>query len=422
MTLQFLTTLLKIFNMRTLLLSTILIAHLASAQCDNGRYSSFIFSDYQVTSNIVYGNNQTYLGVSEDLTMDIYQPVGDIASDRALIMMAHGGSFLTGSKTGPDVVGFCINMAKMGYVVASINYRLGFPIINMQAGATAAVMRGTQDMKAAIRYFRKNVAENGNQYGIDPNQIYAGGVSAGGFIALHLAYLDQESELPSFLDMNATGVQGGLEGQSGNPGYSSDVKAIVNICGAIGDTAWIQPGDEPACHFHGTNDNTVPYGSDMLSVLGIPVTDVDGSYSINEKMNQIGLEHCFEIHENQDHVPSLASAAYADTTLSMMTQFLAAQICNTDYNCEYQSISTGISHHQSMTNYVAAFPNPTENGFNITGILPDDVVLIYNSTGTLVYSFSANQGTWIATENWPNGLYFICSSNQRFSAVKLLKQ
>ncbi len=408
--------------MRTLLLSTILIAQLATAQCDNGRYSSFIFPDYQVTSNILYGNNQTYLGVSEDLTMDIYQPVGDIASNRALIMMAHGGSFLTGSKTGPDVVGFCISMAKMGYVVASINYRLGFGITNMQAGATAAVMRGTQDMKAAIRYFRKNVAENGNQYGIDPDQIYAGGVSAGGFIALHLAYLDQESELPSFLDMNATGVQGGLEGASGNPGYSSEVKAIINICGAIGDTAWIQPGDEPACHFHGTNDNTVPYGSDMLSVLGIPVTDVDGSYSINEKMNQIGLEHCFEIHENQDHVPSLASAAYADTTLSMMTQFLAAQICNTNYNCEYQSISTDVTDNKAMVNEVIAFPNPAENGFNIRNLASNDIVLIYNSTGALIETFSTQQGTWISTENWPNGLYFISSTNHLFSTIKLVKQ
>jgi carboxylesterase type B len=74
--------------------------------------------------------------------MDIYQPAGDVSAPRALVVMAHGGSFITGSKTGPDVVGFCQDLAKMGYVVASINYRLGFGIANLQAEATAAVMRG----------------------------------------------------------------------------------------------------------------------------------------------------------------------------------------------------------------------------------------------------------------------------------------
>ena len=408
--------------MTRFLLLFCLIAQIGFTQCDNGRYQSFIFSDYEVISNIVYGNNQTYLGVSQDLTLDVYRPVGDVSTTRALIMMAHGGSFLTGSKTGPDVVGFCVSMAKMGYVVASINYRLGFPITNMQAGATAAVMRGTQDMKAAIRYFRKDVAENNNQYGIDPNEIYAAGVSAGGFIALHLAYLDQESELPSFLDMNAAGVQGGLDGQSGNPGYSSDVKAIVNICGAIGDTAWIQPGDEPACHFHGTNDNTVPYGSAMLSVLGIPVTDVDGSYSINEKMNQIGLEHCFEIHEGQDHVPSLASPAYADTTLSMMTQFLASQICNTTYDCEYQTIATNVTSIDHQNPELSIYPNPSENGFYLSGLMQNDEISIYNSTGILVDMLKVKNGDWIETTRWPAGLYFLNFKKSNSSSLKVIKQ
>jgi len=408
--------------MKRILFLFVLSAQIGFAQCDNGRYQSFIFSDYEVISNIVYGNNQTYLGVSQDLTLDIYRPIGDASTSRALIMMAHGGSFLTGSKTGPDVVGFCVSMAKMGYVVASINYRLGFPITNMQAGATAAVMRGTQDMKAAIRFFRKDVAENNNQYGIDPNEIYAAGVSAGGFIALHLAYLDQESELPSFLDMNATGVQGGLDGQSGNPGYSSNVKAIVNICGAIGDTAWIQPGDEPACHFHGTNDNTVPYGSAMLSVLGIPVTDVDGSYSINEKMNQIGLEHCFEIHEGQDHVPSLANPAFADTTLSIMTQFLSAQICNTSYNCEYQTIATDVPSYGPDIAEISIFPNPSANGFYLTGMSQKEEVRIYNSTGMLINTLIVQNGEWIGNENWPTGIYFVNFKNHLLSSLKVIKQ
>ena len=72
----------------------------------------------------------------------------------------------------------------------------------------------------------------------------AGGVSAGGIIAVNAAYLDQESEIPAsivdYIDEN-----GGLEGSSGNEGYDSHFHGIINLCGAIGDYNWIVEGDIP---------------------------------------------------------------------------------------------------------------------------------------------------------------------------------
>ncbi len=44
--------------------------------------------------------------------------------------------------------------------------------------------------------------EDGNPWGIDPERIYMGGVSAGGFLALHHAYVDNESEIPSVIDQS----------------------------------------------------------------------------------------------------------------------------------------------------------------------------------------------------------------------------
>src|SRR5687767_8522147 len=114
-----------------------------NAQCEGGRYISPIFSADNVTSNIQYGNNVTYTGSAQNLQLDIYQPTGDTVSARPLIIIAHGGSFLFGSKTGPDVVPFCHDFAKMGYVVASINYRLGIAGLPVpgpdSTGATEAV-------------------------------------------------------------------------------------------------------------------------------------------------------------------------------------------------------------------------------------------------------------------------------------------
>ena len=118
----------------------------------------------------------------------------------------------------------------MGYVVASITYRLGIPInFELEESLTEAVWRATHDAKAAVRYFRADAAGN-NTYRIDPEEIYMGGSSAGGFIALHHAYLDEESEIPALINQTEAGMGGGLEGESGNAGFSSAVKGIVEYC------------------------------------------------------------------------------------------------------------------------------------------------------------------------------------------------
>ena len=51
------------------------------------------------------------------------------------------------------------------------------------------LLKAVADAKSAIRYFRKDFA-NGDTYGIDSNTIFIGGYSAGGVIAVHLAYID----------------------------------------------------------------------------------------------------------------------------------------------------------------------------------------------------------------------------------------
>jgi para-nitrobenzyl esterase len=405
----------------TLVLS--LFATLTQAQCDGtGRYYQRVFSEFTVTSNILYGNNLDYTGAADELTLDIYQPVDDNLASRPLVIMCHGGSFISGSKNGPDVVPFCQDMAKMGYVVASIKYRLGFGFANLESSATQAVMRATQDLKAAIRYFRKTIEVDGNPYMISGDQFFAAGVSAGGFMTLHHAYLDEVNEIPSFLDMSGVGLDGGLEGNSGNPGYSSSVNAIINICGALGDSAWIHPGDEPACHFHGPNDQTVPYGSTTLNLFGFPVTQVDGSSSLHQRMNQSGIENCFEIYEDQDHVPHLGSPAYYDTTLSVMTQFLAKQICDYNFNCEYNPIITNLAELELLSFEI--FPNPAKDFIQIKTPLQSFDFTIYNALGKACFSSKDNKKqTSISTEMLAPGVYFIeIQSKQNRATQRFIKE
>jgi alpha/beta superfamily hydrolase len=383
--------------------------------CGTPRYDSEVFSTVDLTSDIIYGSNNVAGGGPTDLTLDIYQPANDTAAVRPLIIWAHGGSFIAGTKNDADVTSLCEHFSKRGYVCASINYRLGFATFPPNGGeAKRAVFRAVQDMKAAIRYFRKDAATS-NTYRIDPNLIFAGGSSAGAFTALHLAYLDEPSELPADID---TTLMGGMEGNSGNPGYSSQVNAIINLCGALGDKTWIKPGDEPVVSMHGTNDNTVPYATDTIIFLGfVPIMQVDGSYSISAYANSIGLMNDMYTFFGADHVPYAANLAYMDTTVRFVSNFLYRYMGCTpaDPFPLANTFVTAVNEIAKDGNLV--FPNPSDG--NITFAKEITAVKIFDAAGRLLYSGNHPGAVKL---NVSDGIYFYTVESDCRHSGKIIVQ
>ena len=334
----------------------------AQSDCDGERYRyTSAFDNVSVSEDHIYGNNLSALGVDTELVFDFYEAVGNAEDERPLLIMAHGGFFLAGSNDGLEVVPLCEDFARMGYAVASISYRLGIaPSFDLENELVQAVWRGVHDSRAAVRYFRKSVEEQGNPWGIDTDRIFIGGVSAGGFVALHHAYVDQDSEIPNNIDESQPGMGGGLEGDSGNPGYPSDVAGVFNICGALRDADWIAPGDVPLVSVHGNADGTVPYGTDMVSLLGFPVIEVDGSASIHDHAEDIGLTHCFATIEGGGHVAHLGNADNYDLTLSTVAGALSSWICDSYANqCGEYDYTSDITEQTSSS--VQMYPNPTSD-------------------------------------------------------------
>src|SRR6202453_3290353 len=129
-----------------LFLEFVLGNSIANAQpCSTGRYARVVYDSVKVTSTIPYGANITYSGSPESLTLDFYEPFADTAKARPLIILAHGGSFTSGSSTDFACVALGDSLAKMGYTCASINYRLGISPYD-SIGAVYAVIRAVQDM------------------------------------------------------------------------------------------------------------------------------------------------------------------------------------------------------------------------------------------------------------------------------------
>ena len=295
----------------------------AQSPCTDGRYASDVFSDFTLTSDIEFGQNATWTGGQYTLKMDFYEPEGDTETERPLLIWVHGGSFIGGDKTDFDMVTFSERFAKKGYACASINYRLGFFPID-SANAVKAVVRATQDLRAAIRYFYKD-KQTTNQYKIDTNNIFIGGSSAGAITALHVGYLNDACEIEDYLDGPTINALGGIEGTSGNPGYSSNVHGVINGCGALARYSWMEAGDVPLCSFHGTNDGTVTYNRGIVNP-GIPLMYLDGSRMLHERACAVGVEEYFYTYEGAGHVPYAGDAGLMNLTVNFIRDFLVLQL------------------------------------------------------------------------------------------------
>ena len=240
------------------------------------RYRDKVFSSADTMARIPFGASMGIGGSIDTLFLDFYAPHGDTLTARPLVICIHGGSLKSGTRA--DMDSYCRDFARRGYVAATIDYRLGIELPEVTKTILEALLRGVQDTKAAVRFFRANAA----QYGVDTTQIYLEGSSAGSMVADHYAYWD-ESEIPSDVDQ---ATWGDIEGTSGNPGHTTAVQGVLNYCGALVDPHWINAGDAPFASIDGLDDTVVPQDSGVSGDFGIMLY---GGISMSRIASPLGI-------------------------------------------------------------------------------------------------------------------------------------
>jgi acetyl esterase/lipase len=122
-------------------------------------------------------------------TMDLYLP-DDGAATHPTVMFIHGGGWKAGDKDHARNLG--PRLARSGYVVASINYRL------LPGGVFP---NNLADCTCALAYLRAHAEE----YAIDPDRIAVMGYSAGAHLASLVGLASEHPELPA--DCEVAGAQ-----------------------------------------------------------------------------------------------------------------------------------------------------------------------------------------------------------------------
>ena len=158
-----------------ILIGLVISTNMFAQDLNPNRYRESIFTDVLSITDVKYGEAPQWIFPywDVDLNLDVYVPDGDLNPKRPLIIFAHSGGFLIGSKDVDNMVAICDSFARKGYVTATIDYRKGFDPLDGES-AERAVYRGIQDGKAAVRYFK----ENASLYDIDTNNVFFAGMSA----------------------------------------------------------------------------------------------------------------------------------------------------------------------------------------------------------------------------------------------------
>ena len=237
-----------------------------------------------------------------DLFLDLYTP-DDSLQKHPLIVLLHGGAFFFGDKGNRNMRVWCEHFAKCGYVVASVNYRLGFAI--SKSSIQQCGYQAIQDAHAALRY----MVANAEEHRIDPDYIFLAGTSAGSITALGAAFMTNEN-CPPFVAKHKLPKKCGSLHTSGNE-YRDNVKikALANMWGAVYDLHELDGRRIPVVSFHGTDDKIVPFDhgfpfSGVRSKLGERMFDeMYGSQSIHRHLDSMHVRNKLYPLEGCGHAP-----------------------------------------------------------------------------------------------------------------------
>jgi acetyl esterase/lipase len=243
-------------------------------------------------AGVVIQQDVAFLAPHRTEKLDLYLPANrDAATPSPAVLMIHGGGWIGGDKAASREFNVGTALAAAGYVCASVNYKLDGP---------DRWPTNLFDCKNAVRFLRANAAK----YQIDQDRIGVIGGSAGGHLALMVAYTSDVGELTP-----------GAEG-SAYENVSDRVRCVVDLYG-ITDPRTRRKTDEQGNPIGGTRKtcalfpNTTPQSHPDAWRLAAPVTHVtektvptlilhgtadttvdrDQARQLAEKLKSAGVEH-----------------------------------------------------------------------------------------------------------------------------------
>ncbi len=244
-----------------------------------------------------------YLSGDRTEKMDLYLPP-ESAGDGPFpaVLIVHGGGWHGGGKAAGREQNIGTELAKAGFVCASIDYQLAEKKEAFTDNLRQVWPGNVQDCMTAVRYLR----ERAEDYGIDDERIGAIGGSAGGHLVAMLGALSDTDGL----DPEGRFAQHSARVQAVVPMYGAhDLKALAvkrgiweslsnedkELCRVGSPVTYLDEEDPPLLILHGTEDALVPVEQSELLQAAAEAKGVNSELKIIE-----GAPHSFHLQPKQE--------------------------------------------------------------------------------------------------------------------------
>lgn len=365
------------------------------------RYSEipiFDSAEIVIQENVQYGiATHAFTSAEVPLLVDLYYPNAtvDSAYQRPLVLCIHGGGFIGGDKSELNYQS--LEFARRGFVVANINYRVGWNCDNVlcvncyASNLQKAIYCAVQDARAALRY----CCARAEEFRINTARVFINGQSAGSIAGTQCAIWNQEeanSTIPADFQLTAGGIN-----ESGNADQASySIAGIINQCGAIDN---LDHYDEaiPIIHFHDANDCVVPfqYGA-LIACFCNGFLSYNGSGAIHNYLQSAGK--CSQLHTAPQVLPNHCTypqSSVVKQSACFMKSILngyCVGVSNTDVYaspvCSFLPISTDIigCTYESAANFNPSattddgscdFPDACNADLNADGLIGVEDLIIF---------------------------------------------
>ena len=254
------------------------------------------YGDYEFPKGVLRLPNIRYDDKVAQRKLDVYRRT-DIQSDLPVIVNVHGGGLVMGNKEFNTY--FCAQLAQLGFVVFSIEYRL---VPDVQ------IYGQLDDVSRAMDF----VYEDAPAFGGDLNNVYMVGDSAGALLTVYALALQKNKRFattanvkPSKLKVNAAGLISGMY-------YTTRFDKIgIFMSNALWGKKWrrrgiarfTDPGYEeiagtlPPCYLVTSgNDNLRSYTQDFMDAIWRAGNQF-GKFDSDPEGKKDYLTHAFPVFE-----------------------------------------------------------------------------------------------------------------------------
>ncbi len=226
----------------------------------------------------------------QDLLLDAYVPE-DTNAERVSVVLIHGGGWRAGDKR--DVVEEATRLARRGWVVFAVNYRLG------ERDAFPAEI---DDVQAAVEWARRNAYH----YRMDAGRMGALGFSAGGHLAAMLATRGEGPPDRNGRVLVAASWSGPMDLPALARGEAAPLASVLLSCspaecpGRWADAspiAQVDPTDAPL----------------YLATSDAELVPVDQARAMADRLHTAGVEHQLVVVPGNRHAHQLRDDVWAST-------------------------------------------------------------------------------------------------------------